>query len=242
MACATAPGSRSPFVDKAAARTDLKKISQEIRSQFLPPDQSIKADPVKITGAILSIISKIPGTGPVGGGLGVLGGALTLSGALSTDTGAPILGAVDAKASQLGDIVDTRYTAAAAAFTQVGLMIVSDCGKLIRVGASSALGPAKVATREWRWPADDALVRASVRTAAKRWFLRADAGRMVALGPPRRRERPKLVLQCVPAENQLWLRTCKRRRPVHRADRVLAVRDTAGHRACAGYRDEVHAA
>jgi hypothetical protein len=101
-------------------------------------------------------------------------GAMSYLNKLPRPAGDDILGRIQTRTDQLGSDLDARYEAAREAMTQLGLVLVSDYGKLSGIGGSILhhIG-GKVHTDSWLLPADPDGLKAPVVKAAKQVFFSA---------------------------------------------------------------------
>jgi len=144
---------------------DLQGISQTIWDSVQPPPND------NSTSFILGLIGKVAAIGGVAGGP-VKAGAAGISAVfgiaayLSDKSGRPILGAeIKARSSQLGVEMVGRIDLARQASVGLGMMIVSDYGKL--TAADSHIDT------DWALPADIKPTVDAFRTSSKQWFYEA---------------------------------------------------------------------
>lgn len=153
---------QSPFTAGLTSFVDLQQISKSIISEVTPPDVHTDADTLSIMSSALGIASLVPGVGEV---FGILSGAFGIAATLSGRDGASLLPEiVDTRTSELATALVNRYTQATESLTVIGLLLVSDYGKLTTV--------ARLSTRDaaWRWPPGGGRIPGVLRTSAKRWF------------------------------------------------------------------------
>jgi hypothetical protein len=91
----------------------------------------------------------------------VMSTIIGMVGGLKTTRGSPILGEIDDKSAELGAKLKAQYDEAGVALTQMGLMIVSDYGKL------TATAP-RVHT-DWRLPPNNTSVQVALGKAGKQF-------------------------------------------------------------------------
>jgi len=154
---------QEPF-DQSATRAyvDLQSISQKIWDslQKPPADNS--------TAWVLGLIGKAAAVGelagpPASAGAAGLSAIFGLASYLSTKEGPPIFGSeVKAKGAQLANALLDRIETARRQTVGLGMLIVSDYGKLI---ASD-----KHVDSDWSLPSDPGTTAASLRIASQQWF------------------------------------------------------------------------
>lgn len=156
-----------PF-EKSGSRSyvDLQQISNDIYNGLQQPAATSKTE------SVLSLISKVLKLGNFAGppasavALGI-SAAFEIGAFFSKDKGgAPVLGEnVRVKADQLGKEVFQRIDAANQQLDQIGLLFVSDYGKL--TSASAQIDGA------WALPPSDASAINQLTTGSKQWFYTA---------------------------------------------------------------------
>ena len=143
---------------------DLQSIGDTVY-KALQPDPSSDSK-----GFVLGLISKVLLLGtvagkPISNGAAGLSAAFGLGSYLSTKTGQPILGTeIKAQSQALASEMLTRFTAARKTLTQLGMLLVSDSGKL---EASY-----KNVDSIWELP-EVSVMSDSLRKGAKQWYWEA---------------------------------------------------------------------
>jgi hypothetical protein len=143
---------------------DLQSIGDTVYKAVQPEPSSDSK------GFVLGLISKVLLLGTVAGkpisqGAAGLSAAFGLASYLSTKTGQPILGSeIKAQSQALAGEMLTRFTAARKALTQLGMLLVSDYGKL---DASY-----KNVDSAWELP-EVSVMSDSLRKGAKQWYWEA---------------------------------------------------------------------
>lgn len=141
---------------------DLQNIGQTVWSSVQRPA------PDNTTSWVLGLIGKAAAVGelagpPVSAGAAGLAAIFGLASYLTNKEGLPILGSeVKAKAAQLGTALYERISAARVQTASLGMLIVSDYGKLTAADGH--------VDSDWSLPANPAVAGENLRTAAKQWF------------------------------------------------------------------------
>ena len=155
-----------PFGEaKEEALVSLTKIDDAIQKAVAPPPAS---NTVSQVFQILSYIAKLgsfagPEVAPVASGISAVFGLVAY---FTHADGEPnLLGPkVTAKVKELGDLVRARYRAASSQIDTIGLIVVSDYGKLTDMAARVDSDPA------WILPPSIFPAVDEMSTAAKQWF------------------------------------------------------------------------
>jgi hypothetical protein len=162
---------RSPFTEGTKEHVSLQQISLDIQKIFAPKP-GIDASPA------FQIMSKLFGVAadefkiPEFKVAGQVAGAMAYLKYLPRPKGEDILGKLQSQADQLGADLDIRYDAAKQAMTQLGLILVSDYGKLSTIGGSILHGiPPKVHSDSWLLPPDPDAIKTPLVKAAKSLFF-----------------------------------------------------------------------
>ncbi|HVS98884.1 MAG TPA: hypothetical protein VHE08_00045 [Solirubrobacterales bacterium] len=155
---------QQPFESGTRSYVDLKAISDKIWQSLQQPAQS------NSTSWILGLVGKAVAIGgfagpPVSGAAAGLAAAFGLASYLSNKQGQPILGAeVRAKSDALaGEMLD-RIDAARKTMNGLGMLIVSDHGKL--------MAAYRHVDSDWALPSPE-VADNTLRTASKQWFWEA---------------------------------------------------------------------
>lgn len=171
---------QAPFdKNKTDAYVNLVDISQKIAEGVQPPDVP--------TGVISAgILSQMFGAaaggleGPAETAASLLGEGLSKAGEQLRPNGSPILSELHAKTSALSFEVLERYSEASASLSQLGLILVSDYGKMSAVSER--------VRGVWHWlPASTETAQRALRKGTQRWFwttLLPVAYRLWQIGSP----------------------------------------------------------
>ncbi|HWH19680.1 MAG TPA: hypothetical protein VN671_04045, partial [Solirubrobacterales bacterium] len=151
-------------LDKSAGESyvDLQNIGQQVWNSVQQPG------PDNTTSWILGLVGKISAVGELAGPpySALAAGSAAIFGLasyLTNQEGQPILGSdIKAKASQLGAALYERIGAARKETAAIGLLLVSDYGKL---SAAS-----KHVDSDWALPPNPATSAMPIKIAAKQWF------------------------------------------------------------------------
>jgi hypothetical protein len=157
---------QEPF-EKSGIRSyvDLQDVGKSIWDSVQPPPTD------NSTSWILGLFGKIASLGgfagpPISSGAAGVAAAFGLSAYLSDKSGRPILGSeIKARSSQLGSEMLDRIDLARKTTTNIGLLLVSDYGKL-----KSADGHVD---SDWSLPTNPQTTVDALRTASRQWFYEA---------------------------------------------------------------------
>jgi hypothetical protein len=157
---------QEPF-EKSGIRSyvDLQDIGKNVWDSVQPPpvDNS--------TSWVLGLFGKVAALGgfagpPISSAAAGISAAFGLAAYLSNKAGQPILGSeIKARSSQLGSEMLDRIDLARKATTNIGMLLVSDYGKL-----KSAAGHVD---SDWSLPTNPQSTIDSLRTASRQWFYEA---------------------------------------------------------------------
>ncbi len=156
---------RAPFDDTSKGYVDLQDISQKIQTAVAPRDGTPSGAPFELMSKLASVASEQFEV-PELAFLSMAAGAVAKLAFLGRSDGSKILAPIKAKTAELGRALQDRYRDANVAITQIGLLLVSDPGKL-------SAAAAKVNREPWVWPATDVPVQTALNKAAKQWFFTA---------------------------------------------------------------------
>lgn len=145
---------------------DLQNIAQTVWDSVQRPTASSSSPGLGIVASIAGIFALLED--PIGQAGAGLSAALTFAGSFSDDQGEPILGDdIKAKASELGDALFHRIDLARHETAGLGLLLVSDYGKLMAADGHI--------DSDWSLPSptDDSKTVDKLRIASKQWFYEA---------------------------------------------------------------------
>jgi hypothetical protein len=157
---------QEPFEKSAlSSYVDLQGISKNIYDSVQPPPQdNSKSWTLGLIGKIVALGGAIPP--PVRYAAAGISAAFSLASYLSDKSGQPILGAeITARSAELGNELVSRVDTARRTMVGLGMMLVSDYGKLT---ASD-----QHVDTDWALPADIKAAVDAYRTSAKQWFYEA---------------------------------------------------------------------
>jgi hypothetical protein len=149
------------------ALVDLKELGDAVTKDVTPPPARVGVNGFGILATFVNF-AKVgadlwPASSLVKAALDGISGEISLAASFSVRDGTPTLASkIEAKTSELASAVLDRFDASQLAINGLGLLIVSDYGKL-----TAAAG--KVDT-DWKLPPSDAGVLASLRNATKAWY------------------------------------------------------------------------
>ncbi len=158
---------QAPF-NKSATRSyvDLQAIGQKILADVGRPEGQTDSRGWQIFGAIVGfskLYFDVTGGRSLKLFLDGVGAAISLVSALSRTDGAPTIeGVIHARTTELASAILDRFDNAERALTQVGLLIVSDYGKL--TAAASRVDS------DWAVPSDLGVAADAIRTASQQFF------------------------------------------------------------------------
>ncbi len=152
----------SPF-NPVGEYINLQNISQRIQAAIRPPQQVNHLQSAKIIGQITGAIGRAlpPPSNVIAGSIAT---AFQFAGSRSLPDFSPDLGPIQAKTSDLGDTLAARFAAARNSLTALGLIYVSDYGKMQMIADKVTSDP------EWIYPAQDAPLRAAISKGVESWF------------------------------------------------------------------------
>lgn len=152
----------SPF-NPVGEYINLQNISQRIQMAVRPPQQVNHLQSAKIIGQIVGAIGRaLPTpTNVIASGIAT---AFQFAGSRSLPDFSPDLGPIQTMTSDLGDTLAGRFAAARNSLTALGLIYVSDYGKMQTIASKVTSDP------EWIYPAQDAPIRAAISKGVESWF------------------------------------------------------------------------
>jgi hypothetical protein len=162
---------RAPFTDGTPEHVSLQQISVDIQKVFTPKPGFDASPAFQIMSKLFTLAAgefKIPELKVAG----QVAGAMSYLNKLPLPKGDPILGKLQTATDKLGSDLDLRYAAARQAMTQLGLILVSDYGKLSNVGGSILHHiSARVKSATWRLPAEPDAVKTPLIKASQQVFF-----------------------------------------------------------------------
>lgn len=141
---------------------DLKQIGDDIKAAVAPPDRK---EDVAFVEAFLFALDTVGALAPEGGeALGILSGLLALAAGQESGTdGAPLMGEIETRTSEVLKTLGTNYELARGSLVDMGKIITSDYGKLTTVAENVNGGP-------WAYPSPDVPLRTSLNKGFKAWM------------------------------------------------------------------------
>jgi hypothetical protein len=155
----------SPF-NPVGEYINLQNISQRIQMAVRPPQQVNNLESGKIIGQIGGAVGRSlpPPYSFIAVGVAT---AFQFAGSRSLPDFSPDLGPIQVMTSDLGDTLAARFASARNSLTVLGLIYVSDYGKMQAIASKVTSDPM------WIYPAQDAPIRASLSKGVESWFYGA---------------------------------------------------------------------